>query len=78
VLFKSGNLMLRADSWMRQCYAVVCAWMADYFEIIHQHSIEQPHWPVRPALKSSFGERNSLSLQLRDFLLYFQNIILTM
>jgi len=27
--FNTGKLMLCVDSWMRQCYSVICAWMAD-------------------------------------------------
>jgi hypothetical protein len=68
--------MLCADGWLWQCYPVICAWTADYFENIHLHSIKQPHCPVCEAPKSSFGERNSLSWQLRDYQLYFQKMIL--
>jgi len=75
-LLTPGKLILCADSRMRQCYPVICAWMADYFENIHLHSIKQPHCPVSEALKSSFGEGNSSSWQLRDYRLYFQKMIL--
>jgi hypothetical protein len=75
-LFNTGKLMLCADCQMRQCYAVICAWTADYFENIHLHSIKQPHCPVCEAPKSSFGERNSLVWQLRNYRLYFQQMIL--
>jgi hypothetical protein len=76
-LFNSGKLMLCADGRMRQCYPVICAWTADYFENIHLHSIKQPHCPVCEAPKSSFGEGNSSSWQLRDYRLYLQKMILT-
>ena len=75
-LFNTGKLMLCADGRMRQCYPVICAWTADYFENIHLHSIKQPHCPVCEAPKSSFGEGNSSSWQLRDYRLYFQKMIL--
>jgi len=52
--FNTGKLMLCADGRMQQCYPVICAWMADYFEIIHLHSIKQPHCPGCEAPKSSF------------------------
>jgi len=65
-----------ADGRMQQCYPVICAWMADYFENIHLHSIKQPHCPVCEAPKSSFGEGNSSSWQLRAYQLYFQKMIL--
>ena len=68
--------MLCADGRMWQCYPVICAWTADYFENIHLHSIKQPHCPVFEAPRSSFGEGNSSSWQLRDYLLYFQKMIL--
>jgi len=76
VLFNTGKLMLCADGQMRQCYPVICAWTADYFENIHLHSIKQPHCPVCEAPKSSFGEGNSSSWLLRDYRLYFQRMIL--
>jgi len=60
-LFNTGKLMLCADGGMRQCYPVICAWTADYFENIDLHSIKQPYCPVCEALKSSFGEGNSSS-----------------
>jgi len=50
--------------------------MADYFENIHLHSIKQPNRPECEAPKSSFGEGNSLSWQLRDYWLFFQKMIL--
>jgi len=68
--------MLSADGRKRQCYPVICAWMADYFENIHLHSIKQPHCPVCEVPKSLFGEGNSLSWQLGDYGLYFQKMIL--
>jgi len=61
---------------MRQCYPVICAWMADYLNNIHLHSTEQPHCAVCKAPKSWFGEGNSLLWQLRDYRLYFRKIIL--
>jgi len=76
-LFNTGKLMLCADGWMRQCYPVICAWTADYFENIDLHSIKQPYCPLWEALKSSFGEGNSSSWQLRDYQLYFHKMILT-
>ena len=75
-LFNSGKLMLCADGRMRQCYPVICAWTADYFENIHLHLNKQHHCPVCEAPKSSFGEANSSSWQLRDYRLYFQKMIL--
>jgi hypothetical protein len=68
--------MLSADGWMRQCYPVISAWTADYFENIHLHLVKQPHCPVCKAPKSLFGEGNSSLWQLRDYRLYFQKIIL--
>jgi len=76
VLLKTGQLMLCADGRMWQCYPVICEWTVDYFEIIHLHSIKRPHCPVREAQKSTFGEGNSLSWQLRDYQLFFQMMIL--
>ena len=68
--------MLCTDGWMWQCYPVICAWMADYFENIHLHSIKQPHCPVCEEPKLSFGEGNSSSWRLRDYRLYFKIMIL--
>jgi hypothetical protein len=76
VLFNTGKLILYADSRMWQCYPVISAWTADYFENIHLHSIKQPHCPVCEAPKSSFREGNSTLWQLRDYRLYFQKMIL--
>ena len=76
VLFNTGKLMLCVDGQMGQCYPVICASMADCFKNIHLHLIKQPHCPMCKAPKSSCGEWNSLSLQLRDYRLYFQKIIL--
>jgi len=75
-LFNAGKLTLSADGQMRQCFPVICAWMADYFENIHLDPFKQPHCPVWEAPQSSFGQGNSLSWQLRDCELYFQTIIL--
>jgi len=50
-LFNTGNHMLWVNSRMQQCYPVISAWMADYFENIHLHSIKQPHCPVSEATK---------------------------
>jgi len=75
-LFKTGKLMLCADGQMQQCYLVIYAWTADYFENIYLHSIKQPHCPVCDAPKSSFGDGNSSLWQLRDYQLYFQKMIL--
>jgi len=68
--------MLSADGQMWQCYPVICAWTADFFENIHLHSVRQLHCPVCEPPKSSFGEGNSSSWQFRDCQLYFQKIIL--
>jgi len=76
VIFNIGKVMLWLDNRMRQCYAVICVWTADYFESIHLHSINQPHCPVCKALKMSLAERNSSSLQLRDYRLHRQKMIL--
>jgi len=67
--------MLCADGRMRQCYPVICAWTAEYSENVHMHSIKQPNCPGCEEPKSSFGEGNSLSWQLRDYGLYFQRMI---
>ena len=75
-LCNSWKLMLCADGWMWHCYPVLCAWTADYFKNIHLHSINQPQCPVCIAPKSSFGEGNSSSWQLRNYRLQFQNMIL--
>jgi len=68
--------MLCAHSRMWQCYPVICAWPADYFENTHLNSIKQPHYTVCEAPKLSFGEGNSLPWQLRYCQLYFQKMIL--
>jgi hypothetical protein len=68
-LLNTGKLMLCEDSRMRQCYSVICGCTADYFEKIHLHSTSQPHYPACDEPKLSFGEENSSSLQLRDYLL---------
>jgi len=67
-----------AACWMRKCNPVLCASPVDYFENIHLHSIQQPHCPVCISPKLSFGEGNSLSSQLIDCRLYFQQMILVM
>ena len=74
-LFNTGKLMLCADGRMRQCYPVICAWTADYFENIHLHSIKQPHCPVCEAPKLSFGEVNSSSWQFRNCKVHLQTMI---
>jgi len=76
VHLNTGKVMLCANGWMLQCYPVICAWTADYFEIIHLHSIKQPICSVRKALKLSFGDWNSSSLNVRDYRLYSQKMIL--
>ena len=75
--FNTVLLMLSADGWMQQCSPVICLSMADHFVNIHLHSIMPPHCPLCNAPKSSFGQWNSLSWQLRDYRLYFQKMILT-
>jgi hypothetical protein len=75
-LCNAGQHIHLVDGRMLQCYPVICAWRADYFENIHWHSIEQPDCPVCKAPKSSFPEWNSSSWQLRDYQLYFQKMIL--
>jgi len=62
---------------MQQWNPVICAWMADFFENIHLHSIKQPHSSPCKALKSSFGEGNSSLRQAKDYWLYYWMIILT-
>jgi len=74
--FITRKLKHCVDRQMRRCYSVISEWMADYFENIHLHSIKQLHCPVYKAPKSSFGEGNSSSWQLRDCLLYFQQMLL--
>jgi len=76
VLFNTGKLMLCADSQMWQCDPVICAWTADYCENLHLHSIKQLNCAVCEAPKTSFGEGNSSSWQLRDYRLYFRKMIL--
>jgi len=61
---------------MQQCYPVICAWVADYFEIIHLLSIKHPHCPVCKASILGFGEANSSSYQLWDYGLYFEKMLL--
>jgi len=75
-LSNTGKLMLSADRRMRQWHPVICAWMAEYFGNIRLQWIKPPHWPMCEAPKSSFGEVNSLSWQLRDYWLYFHKMIL--
>ena len=75
-LFNTGKLMLCADGQMRQCFPVMCAWTAGYFENIHSHPIKHHLCPMCKAPKLSFGEGNSLSMQLSDCRLYLQKIIL--
>jgi len=45
-IFNTGELKLCEDGWMWQCYPVICARTANYFENIHLRSINQPHRPV--------------------------------
>jgi len=75
-LCNPGNLTIRADGCMQQCYPVIWAWMADNFQNIHLHWIKQPHCTAREGPKSSFKEGNSLSWQLRDYRLNIQMMIL--
>jgi len=74
--FDSGKLMLCVDGRMRRCDHVICAWMVDYFENIHLHSMKQPHCAVCKAPKSSFGEGKSKSWQWREYRLSFEKMIL--
>jgi hypothetical protein len=74
-LFNRGKLVRSADSRMRLCYPVICAGTAAYFKNIHVHSIKPPHCPVCEARKSSFGEGNSSSWQLRDHQIYIEKMI---
>jgi len=67
--------MLSLDSRMWQCYLIICAWKASYFQNSHFHSIKQPHCRMYPAPISSFGEVNSLLWQLGNYRLYFQMMI---
>ena len=73
-LFHDRHLTLRAVRGIWQCYLVICALMADYFENIHLHSIKQPDCPECNAPESLFGAGNSLSWQLRGYQLYFQSV----
>jgi len=68
--------MLCAEGPIRQCYPVNCALTADYLDNIHLHSVKQPHCPVCGEPKSSLGDGNSSSWQLRVNWLYFQKMIL--
>jgi len=70
-LSNTAQLLLCANSRMRQSYPVICARTADYFKNIHLHSFKQPHCPVCKAMQSSFSNGNSSSWQLRDYQLYF-------
>jgi len=74
-VFITGTLLLCADSGLRQCYPVICAWTAANFDIIHWHSNKHPHCPMCEALTSSFGEGHPVSWQLREYRVYFQNMI---
>lgn len=76
-LFTPEKLMLCADSQIRQCYPVICTWLANCFTNNYMHLIMQPYWPVWESPKTSFGKGKSLSWQLRDYQLYFQWMILT-
>jgi len=73
-LFNTGKLTLCADGQMCQCNPGICAWTAEYLENVSLHSIEHPHWPVCEAPTSSFGERNSSWLHLRDCRPCFQKM----
>jgi len=76
VHFHTAKLLLGTDNRNGQCYHAISAWMADYFEKIHLHSLKQPYNPVCKTLKSSFGEEKSLLWQLRDYWRYFWKMIL--
>jgi hypothetical protein len=67
VNFHITKLFLGADGWMGQCCHAISAWMADYFENIHLHSLKKPYYLVCNTQKSSFGEGNSLLWHLRDY-----------
>ena len=75
MLVNTVKPVLCAYGRMQQCYPVICARTPDYFKNIHLHSIKQPHCPLCEAPKSSFGEGNSSSWQLRDNWLYFEQMI---
>jgi len=60
-LFVTGSHMGCLDGPMRQCYPVICAWTAGYFENIQLHSIKQPQCLAYETPISSFGDGNSLS-----------------
>jgi hypothetical protein len=53
VLFNTGQLMLCADSRMRQCNHVICARTADFSENIHLHLPWQPHRHVWDAVMAT-------------------------
>ena len=76
MLLNHGKLMLCADGQIPQCYPVICAWTTDHFKNFHLISIKQPYFPVLETPKSSCGEGNSQSWQLRDYWRYFQKLTL--
>jgi len=61
----TARFMLRVDVQIQECHPAIYAWTAEYFEKIHFHWIMHPDCPLYKAPKSSFGEGNSLSWQLR-------------
>jgi hypothetical protein len=69
-VFEKGKPMLCADGKMRQCFPIICAWTADYFENIHLHAIQQPGCPVCEAPKLLFGESNQSTWPYCDYRLY--------
>jgi len=75
-VLNAGKLRLCVDGRMRQCYPVICTWMADYFENIHFYLIKPTHCPVCEAPKLSVGKVSSSSWQLWDYWLYFQQMVL--
>jgi hypothetical protein len=67
--------MLCADGKMQQCFPIICAWTANYFENIHLHAITQPGCRMCEAPKSSFGEDKQCAWPHCDYQLYFRKLI---
>jgi len=59
-LFHTRQRILCADGQTQECYPVLSASTANYFESIHLHSVNHPNCLGREAPKSLFGEGNTL------------------
>ena len=76
-LFHTRQRILCADGQTQECYPVLSASTAIYFESIHLHSVNHPNCLGREAPKSLFGEGNTLWWQLNDDWQSLQRMILT-